>query len=489
MISLGSQLFDEVGSEFFRVLSSRSAPLLVDLIEVLESALESSPDGIPMDEAVVLAREVVERRPLLALEDTTNGGEDGLVNSPTDLPRALVRRLLEAGWLGKPRRNDFREYVFLDPNAKIMVGALKRLARPGDAVFTDPLEMVAKALTSADGFQENPWGVLQACLTSVAKGVEDLEQMGKMVARLTRRQVETESVGENLTRVFEEFSKKFAQTCYRELIRTRLHTRLPELLTRLEALAEDESTLLRMREELLRRQPELSPTEAARMVRRDLDRLRDQLSAVPPLADRVDQHTAEFARRSLARFRYLQEIGTRRREALQTYFELVKTAAHSRRLVDVEDVFAFPALQITGVRFFAGVDSLFSPRRQRGAVRPQPIDGSASAEETDAALAEIQRNLRDSLSVHRANRFVDQLPGGRGTRYPVPALRLRTMDDLEDVIAMLLHAGSRDARYQVIVPRVENDGHAPHFYELLGYRIEAFELEKLADPKSSTHGP
>jgi len=52
-----------------------------------------------------------------------------------------------------------------------------------------------------------------------------------------------------------------------------------------------------------------------------------------------------------------------------------------------------------------------------------------------------------------------------------------------------LHAGSRDARYQVIVPRVENDGHAPQFVELLGYRIEAFELQKLADPKPALHGP
>lgn len=489
MASLGFQLFDEVRPEFFRLLTGPSAPTFVNLLEALEHALETAPEGLPLDEAVVLAKELLDEQPLLAVEEDDNN-ESGGANGQRDLPRSLIRRLLAAGWLEKPRRNDFRELVFLDPNAKIMLGALKRLARPGDAVFTDPLEMVAKALTSPDGFRDNPWGVLQACLASVGKGVEDLEQIGKAVTRLTRRQVQTESLGENLVRVFEEFSRKFAQTCYRELIRTRLHTRLPELLARLEELAQDESIVLRMREELLRRQPELSSMEvAARMVRQALDRLRDQLSAIPPLADRIDQHTAEFARRSLARFRYLQEIGTRRREALQDYFELVKQAAHGRRLVDVDDVFQFPPLQIVYARIFAGVDSLFPPRKQRTTVPPQPIDDAASPAETDEAFAEIQRNLRDSLSVHRANRFIDALPGVRGARIPLDELRLRTMDDLEDLIAVLLNAGSRDARYRVVVPRVDGDQHIPVFIELLGYKIETFELHKTAEPKpASVHG-
>ncbi len=479
---LGQQLFDELRPEFFRVLTGRWAPVFVDLVEAVESALETAPDGIPLDDAIALGKDLLAARPLLAVPEANENGDD-LVTPAADLPRMLVRRLIESGWLEKPRRNDFREIVFLDPNAKIMLGALKRIGRPGDAVFTDPLEMVAKALMSPDGFRENPWGVLQACLASVAKGVEDLEQMSKAVARLTRRQVQSDSLGENLARVFDEFSRTFAQSCYRELIRTRLHTRMPELLSRLESLLGDEPTVLRMREELLRRQPELGATEAAREVRHALDRLRDQLSAIPTLADRVDQHTAEFARRSLARFRYLQEIGTQRREALQRYFELVQCAARGRRLVDVEDGFGFPPLQIVHARVFAGLDSLFPPRRPRAAAQPQPVDGSANGAETDEALAEIQRNLRDSLSVHRANRFVDALPGGAGAKFSLSELRLRTMDDLQDLIAVLLHAGSRDARYRIVVPRVENDGHAPQFLDALGYRIETFDLHKTADPK------
>lgn len=489
MPPLGQQLFDEVRPEFFRVLSGRLAAVFVDLAEALESALESAPDGVVIEDTIAIAQDVLERRPLQPIEVSIENLDEPGGPRLAELPRVLIRRLIETGWLEKPRRSDFREIVFLDPHAKILLGALKRIARPGDAVFTDPLEMVAKALVSPDGFRENPWGALQACLASAAKGVEDLEQMSKAVARLTRRQVQSESLGENLARVFEEFSRKFAQSCYRELIRTRLHTRMPELLGRLETLAQDEPILLRMREELLRRQPELSPTDAAREVRRALDRLRDQLSAIPLLADRVDQHTAEFARRSLARFRYLQEIGSRRREALQGYFELVKSAARGRRLTRMEDPFSFPPLEILNMRLFGGADSLFPPRRPRSAVPPQPVEASANDAEADETLAEIQRNLRDSLSVHRANRFVEALPGGPGTRFSLPQLPLRTPDDVEDLVAVLLHAGSRDARYQLIVPRIDQDGHAPEFFEVIGYRVERVELLKTTDPKPpNDHG-
>lgn len=489
MPTLGNQLFDEVRPEFFRLLANRWAPAYVDLLDVVDSALATAPEGLPMVEIVALAQEVIEKFPALSWEEPT---VPDLVLSATpraNLPRELVHRLLDAGWIEKPARNDFREVIFLDPNGKILLSTLKRLSRPGEAVFTDPLEMVAKTLTDPDGFRDNPWGTLQACLNTVNKGLEDLEQMGKAVARLTRRQVHTQSLAENLSRVFEEFSRKFAHTCYRELIRTRLHTRLPDLLNRLDTLTQDETTLLRMREELLRRQSGQTPTDAARVVREAFDQLRNQLSAIPTLADRVDQHTAEFARRSLARFRYLQEIGTQRREAILTFFEQVKTRAAGRRLVDIEDDLGFPPLRLIHAQIFAGLGSLFPPRRSRGTAQSEPIDGAATNDEADTALAEVRRNLRDSLSVHRANRFISTLLGNRGARISVRDLPLHTSDDLEDLIAVLLNAGSRDAKYHLVVPRVENDGHAPHYLEKMGYRIEDFELCKTTDAASpSNHG-
>ena len=42
---------------------------------------------------------------------------------------------------------------------------------------------------------------------------------------------------------------------------------------------------------------------------------------VLPMADEIDRGTADFTRRSLARFRYLQDVTGERRSEIKTFFE------------------------------------------------------------------------------------------------------------------------------------------------------------------------
>ena len=78
-----------------------------------------------------------------------------------------------------------------------------------------------------------------------------------------------------------------------------------------------------MQAEVLRREPALAPSTAMAKVRNRLEDLARSLEMSLPLADLIDRRTAEFTRRSLARFRYLQEVVGERRSQIKKVFELV----------------------------------------------------------------------------------------------------------------------------------------------------------------------
>ena len=99
----------------------------------------------------------------------------------------------------------------------------------------------------------------------------------------------------------------------------------------------------------------------------------------------------------------------------------------------------------------------------------------------DHALAQLESNLRDSLTVSRANHFITTLPGSSGASWSSEELLRQHVHNDEDVaalIACLLHARSADARYEVQVPRRESESDAGSFDTKLQYRIERFTLVK-----------
>ena len=93
----------------------------------------------------------------------------------------------------------------------------------------------------------------------------------------------------------------------------------------------------------------------------------------------------------------------------------------------------------------------------------------------------MENNLRDSLTVNRANHFIAALPGLSGSSWNSDQLlreHIRNDEDVADLIACLLHARSSDARFEIKVPRRENDQDTAEFDTKLQYRIERFTLVK-----------
>jgi hypothetical protein len=212
--------------------------------------------------------------------------------------------------------------------------------------------------------------------------------------------------------------------------------------------------------------------------RRHLQELEDKLDFVQPLADEIDHRTAEFTRRSLARSRYLQEIVGERRGQVKAFFEKINQSFPGRRLVDLGELAAMPPLLLPNAKLLAGRDSLYEPPRRRTLEENAPIDDDVSEAMRDEAKAQLEGAMRNSLTVARANRFVAQLPGRKGARIASRDLPIRNEDDIDDVLALLLHAESGESRFRVEVPSVRDDPSPLETDHKLTYRFDRFFVIK-----------
>jgi hypothetical protein len=117
---------------------------------------------------------------------------------------------------------------------------------------------------------------------------------------------------------------------------------------------------------------------------------------------------------------------------------------------------------------------------RQSSVDIEPLEEN-DIQQQDRTLAQLAANIRDSLTVSRANRFVARLPGKRGSALSSQELLLEHVhneEDMGDIIACLLHAKSLDADYEIKITRSEQDADSGNFDSKLRYRVERFTLLK-----------
>ena len=472
---LSRLLFGEVPVEFFRVLSSRGAAMYVDVLDALEGEAVQRNEGLLREEALEIVTAALGRNPDFVPEED----EGGFAELP---PREKARRVLDylvrCRWLEEPARPDWERVLFFDAHGSTLLTALRRIAQPDAAIFSDSLIGVCSALINSAALERQPWEHLENCRKGTQTGLGELRTMQKSVERFTRRQLDSRSLGDNLRVVFDEYSEQVGKTCYAELIRSQLHMALDVTRERLREMEGDTDLLHKMQAEVLRRDGSLDAETATARVRNRLDDLARALEQVLPLADEIDRRTAEFTRRSHARFRYLQEVVGQRRGQVKELFEKVNGAFAGWRLSEIDGALALPPLRLAETRLLAGRESLYEPPRRRTVEENAPLDDEVSDAERDLARLRMEAALRDALTVSRANRFVAELPGGKGARISSAELPVRTDDDVADVIALLLHAEAQDARYRVEVERFAGDAAPSKFDTKAGCRLERFYVVK-----------
>ena len=472
---LAARLFREVPTAFFSVLASQNAPLYIDALDALERGV-SAGGSLTRMEAGEVVLEVLRNHPDFALGDEfpDSAAQAATLSGQANL---ILRRLIDTHWLHEPQRPDYQRIITFDANGEILLAALRQIARGEPAQFTDKIQMACGTLLNPDAFTDKPLGDLEGCLASLHGGLRELRQILTGIERHTRHLLATHTLRHNLRVLYDEFSENIGHACYRELVRSQLPTKILRARQRLNELARDETLIEKMQRELLRRRESLDATTAWNEVRLKLDELERLLESIEPQADEIDRRAAEFARRSFARFRYLQEVTSGYRERVQDLFEWVNKGFAGRRLTDLGVDLQIPSLLVPEAGLVSG-DSLFTPRLRRSLGDIEPLGDDLTEAQREAALREMESNLRDCLSVSRANLFIERLPVGRGTRVTSADLPIRNDDDIGDVVACLLHASSRDACFSVEVQRVVDDKSPEQLDRRAGYLIEPFAVEK-----------
>lgn len=476
--TLSDALYRAVRPEFFRILSSPAAPLYVDALDALEKASMHRVEGLDREDAIALIQEAVEAHAEVVIDSA-----EAVVLSSRDKARVVLEIFRRAGWVEEEERADWQKVVHFEPDGQTMLQGLRGVAFRQAAVFSDSLVSVCTTVSGHDPendpLQEEPWQHLESCVASLQKGISELRGMQVEIERHTRKQLGASTLKENLSVLFDKFAERIGRACYSELVRARLPLRLADARRRIDSLEENPDLMAKMQAEVQRRHPDFSPEDAETLVRTRLDELSDLMESVVPLADAVDHRAAEFARRSLARFRYLQETTSEKRASVQEFFEHLNRHFAGRRMAELNsEKIDIPKIQIHDAKLLAGAESLYTPRLRRVLGEIDPIEDAASESQQDDAMRRLHAAMRDSMTVARANRFVEELLPERGSSMKSEEIPLRCDDDIADLIACLLHARAADARYRVEVPRAQVDADTAEFDGRLHYRIERFTITR-----------
>jgi hypothetical protein len=478
---LSTSLYREVRDPaFFRVLAGKNAPTYVDVLDALDRECTEQPDGLERSEALDIIADVITHHPEYQPDDEEDlPAELPMALPPRDMARRVLDHLARCRWLEEPPRKDWRRRLYFDAHGSTLISALRQIAHPEAAVFTDKITAVCAMLANEPELIERPLQTVDVCLANTRQGLGELRTMQKSVQRLTRRQLEEDTLRGNLALVFEDYAEQIAHGAYAELIRARLPGRLPEAVRRIgERLLDDSAAMAEMQTELLRREPSLSAETARARVRQRLDDLAHLLDLVQPMADEIDRRTADFTRRSLARFRYLQDVTGERRNEIRGFFQRVNQQLAGKRLSSTWEIAELPALRLPETRLPAGLDTLYAPPTRRAQGEQTALDDEVTDAEREEGLRDMERALRDSLSVRRANAFVEKLPGGKGSRISSANLPVASEAELTELIALLLHAESSEAAYRLETARSREEGTPTGLDALPGARVEPFDLIK-----------
>lgn len=481
---LSHELSGEIPVEFLRLLGRPGAPVYLDAADALEGESSLRTGELRREDALALVERVVEQHAGVELEDAAGA-------SARDKARTVLEQLIAARWLTAEDRADYQRFIAVAPNTGLLLEALRKIARPGAAEFSDKLVATCNLLRGQT-LREEPWQTVEACMENVRLGVQELKQVAQTVERHTRRQLGARSVRENLAEVFDQYAQRVGHGAYVRLVHARLPTRLPEARDALERLRNDGEVLQRMAAEVQRRDENCDAATAMARAQNRLRELAEAIDRVIPSADDVDRRTADFTRKSLARFRYLQEVSGEQRGVVQRFFERLNVTLAGRRVRDAGAAIGdeIPALRLCEVEILAGLASLYPPRRRPVPGEVEPLEDEPSDEQLENSRRQLLATLRDSLTVTRANRFADAAfakLGGAATSEQLlttdEARDWRVSDDqIADVLACLLHAGARGARFEVRLPNGDlqnpaGDRH-PHDRVLGRMLVERFVLTR-----------
>lgn len=477
-MTLSQQIFHDTSASFFAILTWRYGRQYIDALDKMESIQRlRHGTGLTRQELISICDETLNASPQpLKLSDPAEEEEEKEEAKLT--PAEMLRHMLKCEWLEEPKRSDYQRVYYLDSRAELLLEALRRIAYPEQITFTDKLHLVCTRLMDPAAFTEHPLSDLEAISDNLRYGLQELRSMQQGMARLTQRQLKSDSLKENLQVLYDDFSENIGQKCYKSLIGLDIPIRVPLVKQSLSNIENNPMIISKIEVEFQKRRPELSDEEVALRVQKKLRELAAMIDSVEPQSEAVDRRAADFARRSFARFRYLQEVSSGRRSEVRELFEKVNEGFEGCRMANLPEQLDLPKLKIPSVGLLSGIDSLSVPRPSKKALGERtPLIDDYDFDDTDIALDEMSENINSSLTSLRANRFFHSLG--------VPKKGLNAKDFptdgeewLLELTGLLLHSETTESAFDLLTPRETFEEPERHHKD--DYVIDDFTIKPKA---------
>jgi hypothetical protein len=225
---------------------------------LLEQETSQRHEGISREEGLAIVGAHLAQHPTFAPDevDIESLATEQLAVLP---PREKARRVLdyltkpEIGWVLDEQLPNWDRVIRIDSHGIVLIEALRKIARPDAAVFTDKLQGVCAVLANRGAFDDAPFVHLENCIALARGGLSELRGIEKSLTRLMNQQRDATTLKEVYGVVFDQYAERVGRTCYAELVRAQLPTRVDEAHEQIRVLQGDIELLHKMQHDVMRR--------------------------------------------------------------------------------------------------------------------------------------------------------------------------------------------------------------------------------------------
>jgi hypothetical protein len=444
---------------------------------------------LPHKEALELVREVLQLHPMALLADD----EGAALRDVRQRAGSMYSRLISSGWIEEQTLGLHERWTVISPMLRPLMRMLRDLAEDRAAelkTFADTLRGVCETLEaphvldphlrSADEMRSAVTDLNQRLDTAI----EQLHAVEKLVSSYEQRQRLTETAADTLQLLYGEFSQGQHMVCYDALRRGGLLSRIEVARLAIAERRDDAWTRERLAEGL-RLHYGYTDAESDEAALQWLTQLERGMAGIKRRADAIDLRMAAFNRLSQQRYRYQTELRGRRPEIVRQYCEWVNARHAGVRFSEFSSMAADFAPLASELRFYYGMSSLYKPRRAKPPADLSFMDERSATGSEEEVLNTWKERQRLALTPQRAARLLARLAPGVEEEVHSEEIRLHTVDDLLDLLALVAYETSalsgKRVRWSVEGQRRQH-GLEPHLIpadEHLGRKLERFSVKRL----------
>ena len=376
-------------------------------------------------------------------EDEAGGGE-------RDYAGALLRRLVEAGWLEREQSADYTEFITLPDYAFTLLEAFRAVQEGKPKEFTGQLYAAHQLLTSEnDDF--SPSLALTQAYENVRQVVRGLSELNQNIRRYTEKVTKDPATGlgasvpELLRLQYDDYAQALGPAYHALKTSDHVSRYRRDIVVRLQAWQMDGGWLERTADELAvggRRTPAQAVEEIGHIMRFIVH----QLEGLDPLLDEIDRRHAQYLRTSLRQVRYqlVSADGSFQDRLVSLGRELSGLLDDGEGWLPEE----MPTLQAPSLRQ-PDANSLYTPPRRRAPFVPGPVivpllDPGDAATLRALTLQEISQ----TVTPEKVNSYVKALFNGHRVLH-VNELPADLFDDLPWFIYVVAYGSHPDTEYDI----------------------------------------